>query len=193
MTILRPGAAAGEITVQIGTIQAVPGAVGALPVTLHTDGEAVSGFRNDLLFEAPIVTVGRDATHADCTQNPDLLSGDLGAQFTFPVGCADDTQCVRAAASLSSETFRAGSVMVYTCAVQVAGAAGPGNYAVRCSNAHTADLEGTLLSASCADGAVVVRRTGADDAQPAVAPDADADARRAWRTGARRRERERPT
>src|SRR5262245_25748245 len=83
VTVLRPGAVSGEIAVQIGTVDAAPGAVVELPVTLHTDGEPLSGFQADLLFEPQIIALARDAYRADCHQNPALLPGELGAQFTL--------------------------------------------------------------------------------------------------------------
>jgi len=155
--LIRVGAASGEITVQIGTVEAAPGAIVALPVTLHTNGEPISGFQTDLLFEPQVTPLGRGEQRADCSQNPALLPGELGLQSTlFEYDCASDGECIRATARLSSATFPSGPVVVYSCAVQVAHDAVPATYAVGCSNLGTSTQEGEPLPASCLDGAIVV-------------------------------------
>lgn len=170
VTVLHVGAASGEIAVQIGTVEAAPGAIVALPVTLHTDGEPLSGFQNDLLFKLEITPLGRGEWRADCSQNPALLPGDLGAQFTLSdFDCAADTACIRTSAVLSTETFPSGSVVVYTCAVQVAHDAAPASYAVRCSNLGTSTQRGEPLPARCSDGAIVVAGEPVD-VTPSIAP-----------------------
>ena len=155
--LLRVGSASAEIVVEVGTVEASPGAVAQLPVTLHTDGEPLVGFQNDLIFDPAIAPLARDELRAACSQNPDLLPGDLGVRsFLLGVSCAGDGQCIRSMARLSSEVFPPGSAVVYTCAVQVAPDAAAGSHAVRCAEFETTNRAGERLPGTCTDGAIVV-------------------------------------
>jgi hypothetical protein len=160
VTGLRVGPAAGEIVVEIGTVEARPGAVVSVPVTLRTDGELLTGFQNDLLLEPGITPLHRDRLLAECSQNPDLLPGDLGVRSSVTqFGCGGGGGCVRTTAALSSETFPSGPTLVYACAVAVSADAASGSHAVRCAHAEGSDRDGTALPVRCSDGAVVVAGT----------------------------------
>lgn len=157
VTCLRVGTASGEIVIEIGTVEARPGAVISVPVTLRTDGEPLSGFQHDLLLEPAITPLRRDRLLADCSRNPDLLPGDLGVRSTLPEFiCAGGGVCIRTTAALSSETFPSRPGVVYACAVAVARDAASGSHAVRCAGAAASARDGHELPVRCTDGAIVV-------------------------------------
>src|SRR5215813_9089263 len=138
-TLIPVGAASGEIVVQIGTVEAAPGEVVALPVALHTNGEPLTVFLIDLLFDPQTLPLSSGTGRPDCRQNPELLPGELGTHIDwYDAGCPDGVECIRATALLSRETFPPGPTAVYTCAVQAMSDAASGSHAVRCSNLETA-------------------------------------------------------
>jgi hypothetical protein len=156
ITGLHAAPAAGTITVEIGTVTARPGAMADVPVTVHTDGEPLHAFQNDLLFDAAISPLRRDGWRASCTQNPDLLPGDLGVRWSVLEYPCDASSCIRATAGASSETFPPGPVDVYSCTVQVAPDAAAGAHPVRCAAFDTTTPGGESLGGTCTDGAIIV-------------------------------------
>jgi len=153
------GLAAGAVLVQVGTIDAAPGQRVAVPVALHTDGDPVTIFQNDLIFEPQTEPgVGDDGRHPACRQDADLLPGLLGARFGFTGQICDpgvDCTLLRAQVAASGQSFPT-DAQVYTCDVQVAADAPAGSYAIRCSNLVSSDASGNRIDGACADGAIIV-------------------------------------
>jgi hypothetical protein len=114
-TVATARPAAGEITLQIGVVEAGPGERVAVPVTLHSDGASITVFQNDLLLEPQVGPV----THGDlpaCAAGPALPPTVAGARFSFP-SCRE-CGAIRAEVGASGTVLPDGAVM-YTCDVQV--------------------------------------------------------------------------
>jgi MYXO-CTERM domain-containing protein len=146
--------AAGEITLEIGVVEAGPGERVAVPVTLHSDGAAISVFQNDLLFEPQTGPVTRNDRPA-CAAGPALPATVAGARFSAPICVGAECGAIRAEVGASGAALPDDAVM-YACDVQVEADAAFGSYAVRCANLFTSDSFGNELGGTCTDGGVVV-------------------------------------
>jgi len=152
MGLLSP--AYGAITLQVGTVEAAPGERVSIPVVLHTDGEAVSVFQNDLVFDPQTGPAGL-GERPTCTQHPGVSPAEVGSRFSVLPCPGSDCEIVRAQTG-AFQTVVPTDVVLYTCSVEVEADAAFGSYGVGCVNFFTSDAFGNELGGVCNEGTVVV-------------------------------------
>ena len=148
----------GTTAIHVGTGSALPGATTTFPVTLETGGEAVAGAQVDITFSflTPVQPTGTN--RPNCVVNPAIDKS--GTSFAFqPPGCTPGSSCTAMRAlvlSLSNVDPIPDGSLLFTCTVQVSGAAGFGTYPLFASNFLTASPDGAALSTIATDGSIIV-------------------------------------
>jgi hypothetical protein len=127
-------------------------------VTLHTGGEQIVAMENRILLDvrAPIAARG---TRPNCTVNPAL--GKDSTIFVFlPPDCASSGSCELIKSIVisfgDSEPIADGSVL-YTCAVDIAASATPGDLVpVVCTEPVASGPRGEFFEPFCINGEITV-------------------------------------
>ena len=150
------------LSLQVGSATGHPGERVIIAVTLHTAGEDVVATENRILLDAraPIAT---RSNRPDCTVNPEIDKDSATFAF-FPPGCVSTASCELARAIVisfgNSDPIPPGSVL-YTCAVDIAPTATPGEVVpLVCTEPVASGPRGEFLVPACIDGEIRVAAQG---------------------------------
>ncbi len=145
--MLMAGAAYGQATIQIGSVDDTSGTI---EVTLANGGLDVAGTENTIEF-------GPEAQLSNCVVNPDINK--TASAFSFgPSGCTAGTDCETMKSlilSFSDVSAIADGAVLYTCDASAAGAPA-GDYPLTCTGPGGSDPAGNSVDTNCSDGAVTV-------------------------------------
>jgi hypothetical protein len=147
---------------QIGRVQAAPGTIVSIDVTLVDvdEGVEIAGTQNDISLDgSPIALVENTDGDPYCVVNPEIDKEGTGFAFQ-PPGCEASGHCTGMRAlvvSLSNTDAIPSGSQLYSCNVSVSAAAEVGaTYALPCSLALGSSPAGDLLGIGCDDGAIEV-------------------------------------
>jgi hypothetical protein len=154
-----PTTTPGYLSIHVGSASGQPGERVSFSVTLHTGGEQIVATENRILLDAraPIAARG---TRPNCTVNPAIEKD--STVFTFlPPGCASTGNCdlIKALViSFSDSVPIADGSVLYTCAVDIAALATPGDVVpLVCTEPAASGPRGELLEPLCLNGQITVR------------------------------------
>ncbi len=156
---------AGTVDIEIGAVDAAPGATVYFSVTLHTNGQSVAGTQNMVLF-------GPDTPITFCDEHPGAPKSAFWA--LHPNGCTPGVNCsdvkVLVLNLFELSPIPDGTVM-YDCRIDVSPSAALGIYPLTCTDEGASDPVGNALPTTCSDGVVNVL-AALPTATPTVTPTA---------------------
>jgi hypothetical protein len=147
--LLATGVCAYAVSIDIGSAVGNPGSTVTFQVKLNTEGSAVGGTTNDIIFQ-PVTPV------TACEVNPMFAA--LSAVSFLPAGCLPGGNCtgVRAVMLVFGGSIPNGSVL-YTCTVRIAAnAAVAASFPLICSNATSSTPNALPLTTRCTNGEISV-------------------------------------
>jgi hypothetical protein len=147
-----------DLSIRVGSATGQPGERVTIGITLHTGGETIVATQNQILLDvrAPIAARG---TRPSCTVNPAIEKD--GTVFAFlPPECAAGGSCelIRAIViSFGESTAIPDGSVLYTCAVDIAPSATPGDVVpLVCSDPVASGPRGEFLAPLCINGEISV-------------------------------------
>ncbi len=147
------------IAVAAGSAAGVPGQQVSFAVTLESPFPSIAGTQNDIAFDGRAAIAARFVDEKpDCTVNPHIKKGQTDFAFR-----ADGSVRARVLSTENVEAIPDGSVL-YTCNVNIAPSAPPGDYPLHVSGVRLeTPNEEEVEDAASIDGAVVVIDTPGPD------------------------------
>jgi hypothetical protein len=167
--------AEAAVRLEVGTATGFPGDSVTISVRLTTDaGEEVAGTQNDLRFDPAVVAVAaREDGKPDCSVNPDINK--LATAFGFrPAGCMPELRECSAVRTIvlafdNVDPIAGGSIL-YTCRMEIAADAAPGEYSLANTRAGYAPPPGGDRPAVGGEGLVVVGVAPTSTSAPTETP-----------------------
>ncbi len=152
--VLVASASSGQVTIEVGSIAAVPGSQVSFDVSVRTTHDDVGGTGNAIGWSGPFRVT-------DCTANPAIAREATAFAFT-PAGCEADGSCSGLRALVLSfgvpalpPPLQDGDVL-YSCSVEIEPDAADGDYPLACSGEESATRQGVPIETDCVDGIVAV-------------------------------------
>lgn len=154
--LLLPAGRAAAQMITVGSAAGEPGWLVSFDVTLDSQGSSIAGTQNDLFLDARYIPIAANALgDPDCEVNP--ATGKTGKFAFHPTGCTgSDCLQIRALVYSVSDTSPIPDGILYTCRVQISAAAPPDTYPVYIGRVRASSPLGNALTASGADGDVLV-------------------------------------
>ncbi|MGH7787586.1 MAG: hypothetical protein ACRERC_12005, partial [Candidatus Binatia bacterium] len=154
------GSVQAEVTVELGTVAGRPGDRVTFGATVDTGGEQLGGVQVDVTISgAGLVPVGAGGS-PDCRIGGGLPAGEADASFHFADWLCSGGDCsvLRAVVAALRSEIPDGSLL-FTCSLDIAADAAPGEYGLSCDHTFASRPSGTdeaFLPATCIPGVVVV-------------------------------------
>jgi len=146
-------ATAQDVTLEVGSATIGAGGSGTVDIVLNAGSNEVAGTENELDWDTAAIQVG------DCTVNEAI---DKTLQKTFrptDPACTPGEDCESFKGiiiNFSDLSPIADGATLYTCNVNVAADAAPGEYGVNCTLPGSSDPDGNSFDTACNSGTIVV-------------------------------------
>lgn len=164
LPLVRAAHAQETITVAIPTVSGEPGDSVEMAVFLHTKGEDVAGIQIDVEADAPLSFPITEANAPDCWRNEELTKD--YTVYSFPLRFEGQWNRMRSLVlSLTNVDPIPDGALLFTCRVQIAADADPGEYHLFPLRLAGSTRRGEPIPADATGGTVIVA-DAAEDSVP---------------------------
>lgn len=160
-----PAHAVETITVEIPTVSGEPGDSVEMAVILHTKGENVAGIQIDVEADPPLSFPITDADRPDCWRNEELTKD--YTVYSFPLRFEGVWNRMRSLVlSLTNIDPIPDGALLFTCRVEIAADAAPGEYQLFALRLGGSTPHGEPIPADGTGGTVIVAEATGEDSLP---------------------------
>ncbi|MFI5398372.1 MAG: hypothetical protein ACHQ9S_22780 [Candidatus Binatia bacterium] len=160
-----PTSAPAQAWIAFGSGSGAPNDQVPIAVTLHAPTEQIAGLQVDIDFDPSTPIAATADGHPQCTVNPSINKN--ATSFAFqPHGCTPGLNCDRVIAfvlDFGNLDPIADGATLFTCTVQIAGAATAGDHPLVCFGAQGSDPTSHALPLTCTGGSIAVNKACVGD------------------------------